>query len=277
MRHLMKWMLLPVALAGAMAANAGDFCEDDPERPDWNGAGCPQKRSSLPPEIDNSGVPIDRKPARPNYSTLDLRRYYPTGYDLQPIAFTLELDKLNLQAPATGERETAYVEVLKLGLLSHELVKVGQNGYRVLTMSIVREARSATYLLDFSWTDDYEPSMPIGMNWTVPVELNSAVAVLWASEKSVDVTLSPVDDWSRINVEIDSYQRPEPYDVPLIFEQGHDFRMPSLAQAGFTQPWTLTSGIVAGDLKRIGMTTNYLFRSPDIRMHEAPPPAETYD
>jgi hypothetical protein len=268
---MLKWMVLPVALAGAMAANASGFCDDDADRPEWTGAGCPQARSSLPPASESSGgLRPDRKPALPNYSSLDLRPYYSTGYDLEPVTFTLELGNLKLLPAAdNGSLGTRRARVLEFGLLSHELRKTGENGYRVLAMSVVRESGSATYSLDFSWIDDYALDLPTNVSWSPPSEQNAAVAQLSTSETSIVVTLAPVGtDWSHLGIRVKSYQRAWPHDVPLVFDHGNDFEMPALAQSGFTQPWALTSGIISGDLVYSGMTTSYLFTSPYIRTGE---------
>ena len=263
MLHRFKWAALPLALLFASASFAGGFCDDDPNL-SWAGSACPNSRSSLPPQTDDGLVGVGNPQA--NASELDLRPFYKRGTSVKPLEFDLSLSQLQLSSDgADAALSPPRVEVMRLALMSHALALRGLNGYRVLVLSAVRHARSDTYTLEFSWREEFEPNSAINPNWGLePGELNFAVGKLRADESGAHVVIRPVEEnWANFSIEVTSLDQFR--DVPLVYDNAAGFTLPPAASRGFTQPWSLTAGIIGGDLQTVGMTSRFLFTSPYLR------------
>lgn len=264
MHHLVKWAALPLALFCTWSAHAGGFCDDDDNFDDWNGgAGCQLLRASLPPELPEDGFAGSAEFALPNWSEIDLRPYFAPGVGTGSIEFTLSLAELGLAMPELGEAsEATRVDVLELALTSPGLYDSGANGYRLLRMSIVRDVGSTSYGVDFSWREEHDPNMAIGIGLGLAAgELNAAVGQLSTTEDGVHVVIKPVDrDWARVSVDVKSLGPYRP--IPLVFDNRDGFAMPHMGEGGYTQPLSLRVGIIAGNLDRTGMTTFFSFIKP---------------
>ena len=259
-------------LMGMQVAQAVDFC--GPDR-DMLGGGCKQESASLPPMLagDRGGFAS----ALPNSSALDLRTCQQIGCDAA-LQFELDLSFLSLDAPTPNDETKAkLVDVLQLGVLSPGLYAAGQNGYRVLAMSILRGQSGNAYTVGFSWREEYEPSTEIRPDWNFPGELSAAFGDLADSERFVTVSIRPVDgDWLNPKVDLGArISRAQPYrNVVLGFVEA-DGSVASPAAKGDSlappqgtfpaQPWSLRSGIIGGDLDHVGMTTKFHYQTPWVR------------
>lgn len=266
-----------MSLAGAQAARADVFCE--PSR-DMFGGICRQNLGSTVAAVTDGGSgPLQS--VLPNSRALSLQACSAIGCDL-PLEFTLDLKLLDLPPAALNDPEKATrVDVMQLGVLSHGLVGAWQNGYRVLAMSILHGQGDDAYMVGFSWREEYEPTLPIMLGWNAPGERNSATAVLSASETRITVKIGPVEsDWSDLGVDVHAFNgaTQENRQVPLIFLNTDGFRIPHAAEyEGFTQPWSLRSGVIGGNISKPGMTTQFVYRTSWIRavqsfVENLPPP-----
>ncbi|HVJ61955.1 MAG TPA: hypothetical protein VM555_04505 [Tahibacter sp.] len=249
------------ALAWAHAAQADEFC-DSPR--DISGSECRQILASV--------GDTERATVLPNFKSLDLRSC--AAIECDSLHFALDLKKLDLDAATPNDPEKATrVDVLELGVLSPALAAAGQNGYRLLGMSILHVQGDDAYTVEFSWREQQGPWLPI-VSGSVPVELNAAVAALSSTETYLTFKIVPVDDdWSDLAVRVSAYNNAtgENRDVPLAFLDGDGFSIPGAAgnEGSATQPWLLRSGVIDGDLKRTGMTTDFAYRNRWVRTIEA--------
>lgn len=273
MRHFLKSLFLFTALAGPQLAYATDFCNEVLD--DWNGSvmGCGQSLQSLPQPVDE-GAPIARRGGLPNSADLDLSPY--DTYEFMELHFDLDVERLGLLPPRDNARyDNTRIDVLEFSLKSDSFVLGVPTDARVLAMSMVRPLGSTAYTLEFSWRD---PAAADELNLTG--ELNAAVAQLNGTEKKIKVRISPrvnLADWSSLRVSTWAVQPgvdpatnvgllPGANDrvVELVYDKPEGFAMTDSQMLSLVRPWKLRSGVLGGDIHRVGMNTNFIFYLPYI-------------
>ena len=267
-------------LVGTSIASAYEFC--DIKSSYGGGLVCPQSRPSLPGEMSGNG---QRPDPLPNYSDLDLEQY---GSTFTRLRFDLDIKQIDLLPPTENARlPYKRVDVMKFGVKSDSFLLGDPSLYRVLVMTLVRAYGSDWYTLEFSWRDPSaatpDVSNPTG-------EVNAALVQLVPAEKTITVQVEPLNgdgDWSNLGILVwassNDLNAPSAGDatrhaVQLVYDKPEPFGMPDRpATLSFVRPADLRSGIVGGDLYRVGMTTNFMYYLPFDPPTDEPIDVPVYD
>lgn len=290
MRHQKFLMILPLAFAATGVVKASDFCNDGQFYSDsggWHGVRCdlvqrtrPLEEEALPIDTGggtkNSAVSKDAGPiisfppapvlvALPDYSDLDLRRYYSPDSLPTPVVFTFDTSELGMVDPGDG----AEVALFQLGLQSRRANARGEEEYCDLTMALADDTSLGNgNPLRFYWNCAYQTVDPDGGDPFTVIDSKLTMTDIGPNVKKLAVSLTPTDNrWTRVVLQI---RNPDSLvDMSYYFDKGVILDVPdSLKNDGFL-PVSLRAGIISGSLQRPGMTMRYRFFSPEI--DEQPP------